>query len=148
PIAAEATLNEVLSRSVSRPRALAYVLGLVSLLTLVLCTIGVYGVMAYSVSERRREFAIRIAVGARDGQLIRSVLRQGAWLIAIGIGVGVPLSVALARSIAGLLFRVSPTDPATLLAVVVGLSAVGLAACWLPAVSATRADPLQALRAE
>ncbi|MEJ2320607.1 MAG: ABC transporter permease [Gemmatimonadales bacterium] len=148
PIAAVATLDEVLSRSVSRPRALAYVLGLFSLLALVLCTIGVYGVMAYSVSERRREFAIRIAVGARDGHLIRSVLRQGAWLIAIGIGVGVPISVALASSIEGLLFRVSPTDPATLLAVAVGLSAVGLAACWLPAVSATRADPLQALRAE
>lgn len=148
PISAVGTMEEVLSRSVSRPRALAYVIVLFSVLALVLCAIGVYGVTSHSVSERRREFAIRIAVGARDEQLIRGVLRQGGWLIAIGVGLGALASVAITRSIAGLLFRVSPTDPATLLSVTAGLSAVGLAACWLPASSATRADPLQLLRGE
>ena len=148
PISSLSTMDEVLTRSVSQPRAMAYVLGLFSLLALVLCCIGVYGVMAYSVSERRREFAIRFAVGARGAQLVRGVLRQAAWLIAVGSGLGVLAAVALSRSVESLLFRVSPTDPATLAYVTAGLAAVALLACWLPASSATRADPIQALRDE
>ena len=148
PISSVVTMEEVLSRSVSQPRAMAYVLGLFSVLALILCCIGVYGVMAYSVSERRREFAIRMAVGARNGQLVWGVIRQAGRLVVIGVGLGVLASLALGRSVSGLLFEVSPTDPATLLAVTAGLAAVALLACWLPATSAARADPLRALRDE
>ena len=148
PISNLTTMEEVLSQSVSQPRAMAVLLGLFSGVALLLAVIGVYGIMAYSVGERRREFAIRMAIGAQDRQVVRAVVRQGASLVTVGVFLGLLLALLLSRGVSSLLFRVSPADPVTLLLVAFGLGAVGLLACWIPANQATRVQPVTALRAE
>ena len=142
------TMDAVLSRSVSRPRAMTWLLGVFSALALVLAAIGVYGVMAFSVAERRRELAIRIALGARPGQIVRPVLGQGLAMIAAGAGLGLVGALLMSRALRSLLYAVSPTDPTVLVSVTVVLAAVGLVACWVPALRATRVDPMIPLRAE
>jgi putative ABC transport system permease protein len=142
------TMDAVLSRSVSRPRAMTWLLAVFSGLALTLAAIGVYGVMAYSVSERRRELAIRIALGARPGQIVRPVLGQGLAMIGVGIGLGLAGALVTSRAVGSLLYAVSPTDPAVLVGVAAVLAVVGLLACWAPALRATRVDPMIPLRAE
>ena len=142
------TMNAVLSRSVSRPRAMTWLLAVFSGLAVVLASIGVYGVMAYSVAERRRELAIRIAIGARAPQIVGPVLGQGLAMIALGAAIGVVAGLFTARSIGGLLFGVRADDPLVFAAVTLLLGAVALVACSVPAVRATRVDPMIPLRSE
>jgi ABC-type antimicrobial peptide transport system permease subunit len=110
--------------------------------------LGIYGVLAYVVSQRTQEFGVRMALGARRRDVWRLVLRQAAILVAAGVAVGAGASWALTRLMSSMLFGVSPSDPLTYAIVVAGLSVVALLACQLPALRATRVDPLIALRAE
>jgi len=123
-------------------------LGTFSTIGLVLIVIGVFSVMAYSVSLRTHEIGIRIALGAQKGNILAMVLRNGLNLIVTGIVLGVLTSLALTRFIASQLSGIKPTDPWTFATVAVIILAVGLAACFFPARHATQVDPLVALRYE
>jgi putative ABC transport system permease protein len=142
------TLDELLAGSASKTRFVLALLALFAGLALLLAAVGLYGVMSWSVGERTHEIGIRMALGARRGEVLGMVVRQGAGLILTGVGSGLLLAWALARLIARLLFTVSPTDPVTFAAVPLLLAAVAFAATWLPAQRATRVDPLLALKAE
>ncbi|MBA2241751.1 MAG: ABC transporter permease [Chthoniobacterales bacterium] len=126
----------------------AVLLGAFGVLALVLASMGVYGVMAYSVSQRTRELGIRMALGAQSHQVISLVLRQGMALAAIGLGLGLLLAVSATRWIGSLLYGVNPSDPLVFLGVTVLLAAAAFAACYFPARRAVRIDPVNALRFE
>jgi ABC-type antimicrobial peptide transport system permease subunit len=142
------TMDEITSRSVSQPRFYMMLLGLFASLGLILASIGVYGVMSYSVAQRHQELGIRIALGAKHRDVIRLIVRDGLALAAIGVGIGAIASFALTRLIKGFLFGISPTDPMTFVGVAGLLLLVALLACWIPARRATLIDPLIALRAD
>jgi ABC-type antimicrobial peptide transport system permease subunit len=116
-------------------------------LGLVLSIVGVYGVISYSAAQRTQEIGIRMALGARPLQIIGMVLRQGVWIVAVGVAVGLTFAFALARAAAGVLV-ISPNDPLTYITVSGVLTAVALAACYIPARRTVRVDPLVALRNE
>jgi putative ABC transport system permease protein len=113
-----------------------------------LAAIGVYGVIAQGVAERRHEIGVRMALGATGGQIVRLFLRHGVIVVAVGIACGIVAAIAAARSLASLVFGVTVTDPATLGSVAALLTVLTLLACYLPARSATRVDPLETLRSE
>ena len=115
---------------------------------LVLATVGLYGVISYSVRQRTAEIGIRMTFGADKGQILRLVVGRGAVLIALGVVVGVAVVLALSRFMSSLLYGVSTNDPITLVAVAVLLSFVGLVASYVPARQAARVDPMAALRTE
>jgi putative ABC transport system permease protein len=140
------TMKQLLDQALFAPRMGAALLGLFGLLSLALAGIGIYGVMAYSVSQRKQEIGIRIALGAARSDVIRMVVKQGMLLASIGLFAGIVASVALARLVSGLLFDVSATEPFVLIGVSLVLSTVAFAACYIPALRATRIDPLVALR--
>jgi putative ABC transport system permease protein len=130
------------------PRYAAGVLGAFAALALLLSAVGVYGVMAVSVSQREQEMGIRMALGARPGDVLRLVLAQGMRPALVGIVAGALLALATGRSLEGALYGVAARDPLTIAAVSAFLLAVAAAATWLPARRATRVDPMIALRAE
>jgi len=113
-----------------------------------LAAIGLYGVIAQAVTERRQEISVRMALGATPGHVLRMFLRQGLFVVAVGIGCGIAAAVAAARTLKSLVFGVTATDPATLRAVAALLTVVTLVASYMPARAATRVDPLQGLRSE
>jgi putative ABC transport system permease protein len=115
---------------------------------LFLASIGLYSVMAFSVSQRRREMGLRLAIGARTADVLRLVMLQGLRHTAIGLTLGIVLAFGISRVLRGLLFGVRPQDPFTLTAVLAVLFASAALACYIPALRATRADPIDALRAE
>ena len=117
-------------------------------LAAILGIIGVYGVVACRVRWQMRELAVRQALGTQPGDVTRHVLRQGSEMVAVGICAGIGGSLALSRAISGLLYQVSGNHPLTLASVAISLSAVALAACWIPARRAARVDPLVLLRYE
>jgi putative ABC transport system permease protein len=141
-------LDHVVAQSVARPRFTATVLGLFAALALALGAVGIYGVLAYGVAVRTREFGIRSALGADWRELARLVLGEGLRMTLLGLGLGLAGALAMSRLIEGLLFRISPTDPRTLAAVVVTVCLVALLASLVPLRRAIGADPLRALRAE
>ena len=117
-------------------------------LALTLGAVGVYGVMAHLVVQRTREIGIRIALGAVPREILGLVMRQGAWLAAAGVGLGVAGALAASRVLAGLLFQVTPTDPLTYAGTALALLGVAGIAALVPALRATRTDPVEALRSE
>jgi ABC-type antimicrobial peptide transport system permease subunit len=123
-------------------------LGTFAGIALLLASVGIYGVISYSVSQRTREIGIRMALGARPGDILKSVVGQGAVLSMAGIAVGIIASFFLTRFMSSLLFGVGRTDPLTFCAVAIALSLVALAASFLPALRGAKADPLSALRCE
>ena len=115
-------------------------------LALLLAAIGTYGVLSYSVLERRREIGIRMALGAKQGSVLAQIMKQGLLLAAVGVAAGLAGAFALSRVLSSLLFGVQPTDPATMAAVVGTIAVVATVACGLPAWRASRVDPIVVLR--
>ena len=148
PVAGLRSMDEVFGDSIRRPRLLAQLLGMFAALALLLAAIGTYGVLAYMVTERRREIGIRMALGAHQGTVVADVMRQGLSLAGVGIAVGLLAALALGRLVASLLFGVGAADPFTLVAVMGTIAAVAALASGLPAWRASRVDPTIALRSE
>lgn len=142
------TMRDVLSFILVPQKLAAILLSIFSLLALALATVGLYAVMAYSVSKRTREIGIRMALGAQRGDVLKLILRQGMLLTLIGLVVGLAASVALTRFFAGLLYGISPTDFATFAAITILQVVVALIASYIPARRATKVDPLRALKYE
>jgi putative ABC transport system permease protein len=142
------TMEEVFERSVAPQRFTASLLGGFAGVALLLACIGIYGVLAYGVAQRRREFGIRMALGAGTGEIRRMVAREAARITAWGLGFGLALAFAATQGMSALLYGVRPTDGATYLGVCTVLTVVALGASWLPARRASRADPMEALRGE
>lgn len=118
------------------------------LLALILASVGIYGVMAYSVAQRTNEFGIRLALGAAPGRLMAIVLRESSWISATGVAVGLATAFLLTRFVKSMLYGIAPYDPITLLSAALLLLAVALAASWIPALRAARMDPMRSLRSE
>jgi putative ABC transport system permease protein len=148
PIALVRTMDQVLSSAQARPRFLTLLLTMFSSVALVLAAVGIYGVISYSVAQRTNEFGIRMAMGAGPRDVLGMVLGQGLVLGLIGVALGAAGALALTRLIRGLLFGISSFDPVTFIMMAALLTAVTLAACWIPARRATRVDPMVALRYE
>jgi putative ABC transport system permease protein len=148
PVYNLSTLEDVRSQLVAPQRVTAILVAVFAELALLLGGIRVYGVLAAVMGERTHELGIRIALGARPGEVVGLVLRQGAGLLVCGIVLGAAGSLSLARWISAELWGVRPTDPVTFAAVIVVISAAGLLACAIPARRATRVDPVVALRCE
>jgi len=141
-------MDQIVSESVAAPRMEFVLVGLFGVLAIVLAAMGTYGVISYAVSQRTAEFGLRMALGAQRGDLMRLVLAQGARLVLPGAAAGVVLALALGRAMKSLIYGVRPDDPVTFSAVAGIVLAVALAASWLPARRAAKADPMQALRTE
>jgi putative ABC transport system permease protein len=148
PITDMRTMTEVITRSVWRPRLYTILFGVFAAVALALTSVGIYGVMAYSVSERTREIGIRVALGARRRDVLKLVVAQGMKLALIGAVIGLGAALALTRLMQSLLFEVSPTDPGTFAGLAALLSIVATLACYIPARRATKVDPMIALRCE
>jgi predicted permease len=148
PLTAVQTMRERVADMTSRTRFIAVLLGLFAGLALLLAGIGIYGVLAYSVSTRRREIGVRMALGAQISDVLKLVIGQGMKLVFVGVALGLVASVALTRAIKSLLYGVSATDPMTFAAIALLLTMVALLACWIPARRATKVDPMVALRHE
>lgn len=142
------TIGQLLDQGLWAARMGAALLGIFGFLALALASVGIYGVMAYSVSQRTNEIGIRMALGARPEQVLRLVLAQGMQLALVGAAAGVLIALALGRFVSGLLFGVSGKDPLTFGGVALLLSGVAALACYIPARRATRVDPIVALRYE
>ena len=142
PVVRLREMNAVFDESIRRPRLLAQLLGAFAGLALLLAAIGTYGVLSYSVLERRREIGIRMALGAKQGSVLAQIMKQGLLLAAVGVAAGLAGAFALSRVLSSLLFGVQPTDPATMAAVVGTIAVVATVACALPAWRASRVDPI------
>lgn len=148
PVFAVKTMDQVLSEATAPRRFNMIIMSVFASVALMMAGIGLYGVMAYSVTERTHEIGIRIALGAQVGNILRMVVGQGLVLALIGVAVGLTGAFALTRLMTSLLYGVSATDPITFIGVAVLLVVVALLACYLPARKATKVDPMIALRYE
>jgi predicted permease len=148
PLTAVFTLSDIFSQALWAPMMGASLLLIFAGLSLLLAVIGIYGVMAYTVTQRRREIGVRMALGADRGAVLRMVVMQAARLTLVGIGVGLAVSFAASRLIATMLINVSPTDVVTFVLVPLVLALAALGASYIPALRATRIDPMVALRYE
>jgi putative ABC transport system permease protein len=148
PIGNAETMQQLLSESSSGRRFNMVLLSLFAGVALILATVGIYGVMSYTVTQRTHEIGIRLAVGAQSRDVFRLVIGQGMLLAILGIAIGLAGAFALTRLMRTMLFGVEPTDPVTFVAISFLLAAVAIAACYVPGHRATRVDPLMALRHE
>jgi predicted permease len=148
PIIGVATLKAEVSRSLNQERLIADLSSVFGLLALVLACVGLYGLMSYGVARRTNEIGVRMALGARAGDVLWMVLRESIILIGAGVAIGIPLALALARLIANQLFGLKPYDPLTLMGAATAMAAVAGLAAYLPARRATKVDPMVALRYE
>ena len=146
PVFGVRAMNEVLARSMAERRFALDIIGIFAILALILATIGIYGVMAYAVSQRTHEIGIRIALGAQRADILRMTISEGLTLVAFGLTAGLIGAAILTQFVRTMLYGVNPTDPITFVAVPTLLAAVALLACYLPARRATQVDPLVALR--
>jgi putative ABC transport system permease protein len=148
PVAEVRLMEDVLASAQSRPRFLTLLLTLFSSIALIIATVGIYGVISYSVARRSKEFGLRIALGAQPMNILGLVLKQGVLLTVIGVVVGVGSALVLTRLMTSLLFAVKPTDAITYVGVSALLATVALFASYIPARRATQVDPIKALRYE
>ena len=148
PIQSTVTMEEAVSASVAQPRFRTVVLALFAAAAMLIATCGLYGLMAYAVTQRRREIGVRMALGADRRDVLRLVLARAFRIVVVGLIIGLAGAVGVTRVLQTFLFGVTPTDPIAFTAVTLLLMAVGLMAAWLPARRATRIDPCTALRAE
>jgi predicted permease len=143
------SFDQVMREELNFARVFIALFAIFGVSAMAMAGLGLYGVISYGVSQRRRELGLRIALGARSGDVLRMVVGQGALFTAIGLALGIGGGLAMGRAMAGaLLVGVSPTDPATFAGVSLCLAAVALLASWVPARRATRVDPIQALRVD
>jgi len=148
PLTDVQTMDDVLANLQAPRQFKMLLLGMFGLLALGLAVVGIYGVVAYGVTQRVQEIGIRMALGAARGDVLWLVAAQGLRLALTGVGMGIVVALALTRFMASLLFGVSPFDPLTFVGVVFLLTLVALAACYIPARRAMRVDPMVALRYE
>jgi len=148
PVSAVRPLEDVFAESIARPRLTAVAMSIFAGAALLLAALGVYGIVAYSVSQRAREFGIRVALGAQPGQIIGMVVGQNLRIVALGLGVGIMAAIPATRLLRGLLFQVGPNDPMTFVVIGVTLAAVAVVASYLPARRGTQVDPVVTLKAE
>jgi putative ABC transport system permease protein len=148
PVFSVKTMPEFLSASVATPRFSTTLLSIFAAVALVLTVVGLYGVMSYSVAQRTNEIGIRLALGAQPRDVLLMIVKQGSRLILFGLAIGLLGAYALTRLIASLLFGVTAKDPLTFAAVALLLALIALLACYVPALRATRVDPMEALRCE
>jgi predicted permease len=148
PIVRLQTMDDVFGTSVSRPRLLAQLLGTFAGLALLLAAVGTYGILAYTVTERKKEIGIHMALGATRSNVMNRILGQGLRLTAVGLVVGLAAAFGLTRLLQAQLFNVQPTDPLTMVSVAAFITMVALVACYIPAARATRVDPMVVLREE
>ena len=142
------TLNEHMGVSLFPLRMAAATLGVFGLMAFLLAMVGVYGFIAYSVSQRTHEFGVRMALGARPADVLRLVINHGMLLTAIGVAVGLATSFGLSRFLTFLLYGISPVDPMTFVGISLGLATTAFIASFIPARRATKVDPMVALRHE
>ena len=142
------TMQARIDESVAPRRLNLVLVALFAALALLLSAVGLYGVVAFGVRQRTQEFGIRIALGARPGNVVLLVLKQGLRLATGGVIIGIPAAIAGSKLLTSLLFGVSATEPAVLADVTLLVTSVALAACWIPAWRATQVDPTEALRSE
>ncbi|HMV86470.1 MAG TPA: ABC transporter permease [Blastocatellia bacterium] len=148
PVFRVRTMDQFVADSMTQRRFALLLIGVFAGLAMLLAAIGLYGVMAYSVTQRTHELGLRMALGAQRSDVMKLVVRQGMLLAAIGLGLGVALALLLSRAMKTLLFNVSATDPLIYLLIAITLAAVALLACFIPARRATKVDPMVALRYE
>ncbi len=151
PVSTISTLDQFVSTSIAQPQFSTLLFGIFAVVAMLLASIGIYGVLSYSVTQRTPEIGIRLALGAQTSDVLRMVVRQGLLLAGVGIICGVIIAVILAKLLTGfseLLYDVKATDPLTFMVIAIVLMCVALAACYLPARRATRVDPMLALRNE
>jgi putative ABC transport system permease protein len=148
PVPEIRSMEQLLSGSVAGRQFNMLLLGIFAVVALVLAAVGIYGVISYSVNQRTHEIGIRMALGAKQSDVVKLVVRQGIALALAGVGIGLAGALALTRVLASLLFEVGTTDPATFVAISLLLTAVALGACFVPARRAARVDPMIALRYE
>jgi len=148
PVTNIMTMDDALSKSLGDWRFYMELLGIFAGVAVLLAAVGIYGVMSYSVSERTHEIGIRMALGARQTDVLGLVARLGLKLTSIGVAIGVALALGVTRLISTFLYGVKPSDPLTYIAVALGLGAIALVACYIPARRAVKVDPLVALRYE
>jgi putative ABC transport system permease protein len=142
------TMEQVMAQSISRQRFNMTLIAIFSVIGLILATVGIYGVMSYSVTQRTHEIGIRMALGAQRRDVLKMILGQGMGLTLIGIAIGLIGALVLTRLMSSLLFEVSAFDPLTFFAVSALLTFIALLACFIPARRAMKVDPMVALRYE
>jgi ABC-type antimicrobial peptide transport system permease subunit len=147
-ITAVTTLDAVMGRAVARPRLLAWLLGVFGTMGLTLGALGIFGVLAFAVSQRRREIGVRMALGASPRSVLRLILVQGMLLAVGGVVAGVVGAAILTRWMESVLFEIEPSDPSTFAQVIIVLLAAAALASWLPARRALAIDPVTALRCD
>jgi putative ABC transport system permease protein len=148
PVAAIKTLNEVIASTTAPRRFNTLLIAIFAAVALALAAVGIYSVISYSVTQRTQEVGVRMALGARPGDVIRLILKQGLAMTLIGVAAGILGAIAAARVMSGLLYGVTATDPATFVAISLLLAIVATLACYLPARRAARVEPIAALRCE
>jgi putative ABC transport system permease protein len=139
-------MDQLVRDSLKARRFNLLLLGALATLALTLASVGIYGVMSFTTSQRTHEIGVRMALGAQTRDIVRLVLGQGMVLTVVGLMIGLLASFGLTRFLSSLLFNISPTDPITFAFISILLGGVALLACYLPARRATRIDPLAALR--
>jgi ABC-type antimicrobial peptide transport system permease subunit len=142
------TIEDYMALPLFPARTMGWLLGVSGILAVMMTAIGLFGVIAYVVSQRTHEIGVRMALGARQSDVLKMVMGQGMRLTAIGLGIGLCAAFAASRLLAPLLYGIGASDPATMTAVAAGLAAIALTACYLPARRAMRVDPSVALRCE
>jgi putative ABC transport system permease protein len=148
PIANVKTMEQLIGESHAQPRFYALLLGVFATVALFLAVVGIYAVVGYTVAQRTHEIGIRMALGAKAGDVLRMIVGQGMTQAALGIVLGLVASIGLTRLLAGMLFRVGANDPITLAGVTLLLATVALFAAYVAARKAARVDPMEALRVE
>jgi putative ABC transport system permease protein len=140
------SMEEKIRWQASSLQYIGSLMGLSAAVAVFLAALGIYGIMSYSVRQRRREIGVRIALGARPGHVLGAALAKGMTLAGVGMIVGMPLALSLARLLSGLIYGVGAWDPATFAVVPAGLAAIAFAATYIPARSAMKLDPVEVLR--